>query len=549
MKVRIKDDLSRLRREEGGKSLRAFAMLYMQHHMQYLPSEAHIELYDLLDKITVERGKKVAIAAPRDFGKSTLITLIYIIYCICYDKEKFIVVISNTASQACQMLDNIKKELTENELLRVDFPDIFEFKLGFKQLRWREGDVITRNNIRVMTFGSGQNPRGRRFGSARPTLIIADDLENAENTFSQDARDKTRDWFEKSILKLGSEITNYIFIGNLYHPYSLLGEYTSTDTNQVWIKKIYSAIVTWPMRMDLWDKWSSIYSYRETFKDASGPEAAFPYYMENKAAMDEGAKLLWPARYSLYSLMKVREENDFSFMSELQNTPLNPKECLIDTDKIVYWDHDSKSIDDLLRSLGGNVKYYIGCDPSLGLSTVKGDYSAIVVLAKDEVSKTLYIVEADIKRRPIEEIAEDLIAYCLRYKPAKVGIEGNHFQRVLVDIVKKKAQEIGLYPPIEEVINKDDKTARIQSLRPRIKSGNLQFSKKHRHLLEEARYFPKGRHDDGLDALEMAVRLSEGNNFMFWFGGRPEVGEPDGPTYPTADGFVPHGWYRDHRMY
>ena len=548
MKVTIKDDLSSLRREEGSKSLRAFAMLYMQHHMEFLPSEAHIELYDLLDKITIERGKKIAIAAPRDFGKSTMITLIYIAYCICYSKEKFMVVISNTASQACQMLDNIKKELTENELLRVDFPEIFEFKFGFKQLRWREGDVITRNNIRIMAFGSGQNPRGRRFGSARPTLIIADDLENAENTFSQDARDKTRDWFEKSILKLGSEITNYIFIGNLYHPYSLLGEYTSTDTNQTWIKKVYSAIMTWPMRMDLWDKWSNIYNSREAFKDALGPEAAFLYYRENKAAMDEGAKLLWPARYSLYNLMKVREENDFSFMSELQNTPLNPKECLIDTDKIVYWDHDDKSTDDLLRSLGGNVKFYIGCDPSLGLSTVKGDYSAIVVLAKDEVSKTLYIVEADIKRRPIEEIADDLIAYCLRYKPTKVGIEGNHFQIVLVNIVKYKAKEIGLYPPIEEVINKVDKIARIQSLRPRIKSGNLQFSKKRRHLLEEARYFPKGRHDDGLDALEMVVRLSEDNGVMFWFGGKSEAPSPDAPIYPTADGLVPYGFYRGRRV-
>ena len=547
MKLSIKTDLSKLRREEGSKSLLAFAMLYMQHHMQFLPSEAHIELYDLLDKIIIKRGAKIAVAAPRDFGKSTMITLFYIIYCIAYSKEKFMMIISNTASQANQILDNIKKEWTENELLKSDFPEIFEFKLGFKQLRWREGDIITRNNIKILTLGSGQQVRGRRFGNARPTLVIADDLENAENTFSQDVRDKTKDWFEKSVLKVGSESTNYIFIGNLYHPYSLLGEYVSPDTNQTWIKRVYSAIVTWPIHMDLWDKWSNVYNYRESFKDASGLQAAFLYYRENKSAMDEGAKLLWPARYSLYDLMKIREENDFSFMSELQNMPLNPKECLLDTDKIVYWDHDGKSTDDLVRSLGENVKYYIGCDPSLGLSTVKGDYSAIVVLAKDEVSKTLYIVEADIKRRPIEEIADDIIAYCLKYNPTKVGIEGNHFQRVLIDIVKKKAEEIELYPPIVEVINKDDKVARIQSLRPRIKSGNLQFSKKHRHLLEEARYFPRGRHDDGLDSLEMAVRLSNDNGVMFWFGGGSKNPPPDEPIYPTADGLMPYGFYRGRR--
>ncbi len=45
---------------------------------------------------------------------------------------------------------------------------------------------------------------------------------------------------------------------------------------------------------------------------------------------------------------------------------------------------------------------------------------------------------------------------------------------------------MGLYIPLETMINKDDKTARIQSLRPRIKSGNLQFSKRQRQLLDEA---------------------------------------------------------------
>ena len=144
MKNNVNKELSRLRRIEGGKSVLAFAMLYMKHHIHFTPSEAHLEIYRLLDIASVEKGKKIAIAAPRDFGKSTLITLIYIIYCICYSKEEFIVILSNTASQANQILDNIKKELTENELLKADFPEVFESSGKFKQLRWRQSDIITR---------------------------------------------------------------------------------------------------------------------------------------------------------------------------------------------------------------------------------------------------------------------------------------------------------------------------------------------------------------------------------------------------------------------
>jgi predicted phage terminase large subunit-like protein len=263
--------------------------------------------------------------------------------------------------------------------------------------------------------------------------------------------------------------------------------------------------------------------------------------------MDEEAKLLWETRYKLYDLMKMWAENEISFMSEMQNLPRNPADCILDVDKIVYWDSDGKSADDLLKSLGENVKFYMACDPSLGLSTVKGDPSAIIVLAKDVNTKNLYIIVADIKRRPVEAIIEIILAYYVRFRPVKIGIEANQFQRVLIDMVKKEGEKTDLYPVIEPIINKDDKIARIQTLRPRINSSNLQFSKKQRQILEEARYFPKGRHCDGLDALEMAVRLSNDNGFMFWLEGDSKVSPPDAPIYPTPDGLVPYGYYRGRR--
>jgi len=90
---------------------------------------------------------------------------------------------------------------------------------------WQRDRIVTANNIEVKVLGAGQKIRGRRSGADRPTLIIADDLENADNTFSPDSRDKLRDIFEASIRMAGSEETNFIFMGNLYHPHCLLGEY------------------------------------------------------------------------------------------------------------------------------------------------------------------------------------------------------------------------------------------------------------------------------------------------------------------------------------
>ncbi|MCA9566005.1 MAG: hypothetical protein KC561_21055, partial [Myxococcales bacterium] len=53
-----------------------------------------------------------------------------------------------------------------------------------------------------------------------------------------------------------------------------------------------------------------------------------------------------------------------------------------------------------------------------------------------------------------------------------------------------------------------NKKARIQSLEPWVASGRLRFSRRHAVLLEQLRQFPLGAHDDGPDALEMAVSMA-----------------------------------------
>ena len=65
----------------------------------------------------------------------------------------------------------------------------------------------------------------------------------------------------------------------------------------------------------------------------------------------------------------------------------------------------------------------------------------------------------------------------------------------------------GIWLPLCEVHHASDKLLRIQSLQPDVKNGYLLFRPDQRELLEELNQFPLGRHDDGPDALEGAVRL------------------------------------------
>lgn len=502
----IFDEARQLRRKAAQASLLSFAKIYLPHHLKLVPSKRHLELLDLGLRLVTQRGKKVAVAAPREFGKTTLFTNILLPYCVCYGLEKFIVILSHTSSQAAQILDSLKQDLTENEKLRIDFPEIFESEGRPKPPRWTQNDIVTRNGIQILALGYGQQIRGRKHGANRPTLVILDDLESGENTFSYGTKEKMKSWLNKSVLRVGSENTNYIFLGNVFNSFSLLGEIVKTKEKSLWDKEHYRAIEEWPKNINLWEKCWKIYDDIEFYDGVTGQEAAFKFYNDNKITMEEGAELLWPERWGLFDLMMQYNADQISFMSEMQSEPKDSSDLSLDVDSFTYWSDRFTNIDGLLEHLGNEAYFSAACDPSMGSSTVKGDYSSIIILACK--GKFSYIIVADIARRKPDKLIIDILSYCQRYQFRKFGIEANGFQELFVKQLREKAAEEKLSVEFVSIKNTKDKITRIQNIHPLITNGYLQFAKMHKLLLDECRQFPNCKYDDGQDALEMAVRLS-----------------------------------------
>ncbi|MHC4103507.1 MAG: phage terminase large subunit [Planctomycetota bacterium] len=63
----------------------------------------------------------------------------------------------------------------------------------------------------------------------------------------------------------------------------------------------------------------------------------------------------------------------------------------------------------------------------------------------------------------------------------------------------------------QSVNSKTNKQARIEGLETLITQGLIVFSRRHQLLLEQLRQFPLGKHDDGPDALEMAIQAARYN--------------------------------------
>ena len=148
-------------------------------------------------------------------------------------------------------------------------------------------------------------------------------------------------------------------------------------------------------------------------------------------------------------------------------------------------------------------------DPSMG-KTDRSDYSAIVFLG---IRNGQLWVDCSIDRRPPLQIVEDAFAMFDRYRPIGVGVESNGFQAVLQPLFDLISQRENRPPlPLYLLQNSDKKEQRIQRLDPYLANRQFQFrqdSDDCRELVDQMMMFPnKGYHDDGPDALEMAIRLA-----------------------------------------
>ncbi len=414
--------MMQLRRQMAHESLEVFAKLYLPRYASLPPSAAHRQIYQRLQQLTTTRGQSLAVAAPRGFGKTTMISTVYVLYSICFATEAFIILLSDSHDQAIGTLDGVRKELESNARLLDDFPEL----TGPRPSPWKRDEIITPNRVKLLALDSRQNIRGRKDGPNRPTLVIADDLERAENTFSEESRSKLRDWLNRSVYKVGTRETTYCFLGTLYHPLCLLADYVS-DAQPHWLKAIYRAVVKESDHPELWEQWSRIYAGRELYEASAGPALARRFYDAHQATMDAGTQVLWPERWTYYDLMVEKQKDPWSFNSEFQNDPVDERNCALPVPEFTHWTDLYRSLEEWLLAFRPHVDFYAACDPAVGKSFMHGDYSAIIVLARDRRDGGLYVLVADIARRSPSQLMQDLLAFHRRFRFTKLAVETNQF--------------------------------------------------------------------------------------------------------------------------
>lgn len=221
----------------------------------------------------------------------------------------------------------------------------------------------------------------------------------------------------------------------------------------------------------------------------------------------------------LESIERLKKTNRSKFYGQYLNDPLDEEMLEF---KREWFQHFTPSPE--LSSKFQQAPTLISVDPAFRLKQT-ADSSGIVV-SKTLPDNNVYLLEAKgIKVTPkglVEEIFRLVQTYGNVYK---VLVETVTSQIMLMDLLQDEMKRTGVYFVIEEVKpdSNEIKTMRIRHLIPHYANRRI-FHAPHLVTLEEQLIeFPKGAHDDIIDALAYQVKYWRGQQQ-----GTPPVQAPEG---------------------
>jgi hypothetical protein len=419
----------------------------------------HDPLFAILDDPTIQN---FVITAPRGFGKTSIMNLAYPAKKILFNEKKFIVPISNSATQALMQSENLKRELLTNSIIKKVFGTIksdapFD---AFTKDMW-----VTSNGTMVFPRGSGQQVRGILYGDNRPDLILADDLESTEGVKSEDQRAKMKEWWYGDVM--GATARNRQdwqigMMGTILHEDSLLANLME-DPNWVHL---------------------------------------------NIELCDDNYNSLWPEFISTEQITSMAEKYRSqgmldTFFREYRNLPISSEDPTFSKTYFKYYE-ESK---DMNKS--ESIENVVIIDPA---KTVKksADYSAIVGVGFNAAANRIYFRDCIAERMHPDRIYTEAFRMAQRINATVFALKVTSLNEFITYPFKSEMIRQGINAEILEINERGKKEDRIAALVPFYRKGLIFHNKTISGGLEaQLMSFPRSRRDDIMDAFADIIPILE----------------------------------------
>ena len=408
----------------------------------------------------VERGKikRLMLFLPPRHGKSQLATVLFPAWYLGRNPQKEII----TASYSAELAKDFGSK-TREIINNIPFQRIFDVKLKpdeKSKAKWKtdKGGSYTSVGIGGAITGRGAN-----------ILIIDDPIKNEEEAESQVYRNKIYNWYRSTArtrLEKGGAI---ILIQTRWHLDDLAGRLLQ-DNSEEWEVVKFPAIAT----------------QDEKYRKKGEP--------------------LWKEKYDLGELEKLKGGIGIYYWSALyQQEPVLSENQEFKPEWIKY-----RTWQDLEHLQTNN---FLTIDTAISQKT-SSDYTGICHNQVDR--ENFWNLKAwRMRLNPLELI--DLIFNLHdKYHYQKIGIEKTIYLDVLKYLLDEEMRKRNKFLPIVELEHKQTaKETRIRGLIPRYESGSIFHIKDECNDLEEELFtFPKGLHDDVLDATAYQLQIAKAPNIV-----------------------------------
>lgn len=446
-----------------------FALVYLAKHLRDKETsetsfaDPHLEWIDnARGWATDVEPARDAYVAPRETGKSTWWFLVLPMWAAAHGHKRFVAAFADSATQAETHLASFKQELTENALLRYDYPD-----LAAPAQRGRSVTVADRQNMFMSSNGFVFAARGidsgnlgLKVGDLRPDLLILDDIEPGEANYSAYQIEKRLSTVLEVILPLNRR-ADVVIVGTVTMTGSIIHQVSKKARD---------------LSHEEWLDTERINCHH------------YPAIVLN----DDGSRRsLWPEKWSLEWLESI--EHTRSYRKNYANDPLGADGG--------YW-----TIDDIRHEpLHGFTRTLLQIDPAV-TTAKRSDYTALAVVSWRPPDS-----RAPAGRCVVREcIAVKLTGGALRLRIAQllgaypeikvIRIETNQGGDLWLDVLKGipdvKVRQV------KETEKKEERAARALDFYQR---GLVTHERQLTDAEEQMVGFPLAPHDDMVDAISAGV--------------------------------------------
>ncbi|MFF4552721.1 hypothetical protein [Streptomyces sp. NPDC001422] len=446
-----------------------FALVYLRHHLKDADGritfgDAHLDWCRAgrrwVRPPTEPAAERDAYIAPRNTGKSTWWFLLLPMWAAAHGHVQFAAAFAASATQAETHLSTFKREIDNNPLLRRDFPDLCApaKRPSGASVADTQNMYVAKSGLIFAARGIDSSSLGMKVEEKRPDLLLLDDIEPDESSYSAALAAKRRTTLIDAILPLNI-YARVVICGTVTMPGSIIHQLVRAAKGvhaEAWIRE-------------------------------EGIRAHHSLPIVERA--DGTERSMWPGKWPIGYLLEIRHTR--SYAKNMANDPLAADGALWTPDDFRYPD-GVEPVTHMMLSI----------DPA---TTAKkaSDFTGLAVVSWSAQHQRCTVHAAlALKVRPGPELRDRVLALLDEFP--RIGL-------VLIEVNQggdtwRSSVLHDMPVRLKTVHQTEPKFVRAEGVLGLYQRGRVLHARKLPELEQQMCTFPKGPNDDMVDAVGSAVR-------------------------------------------